>query len=235
MSSIEPIHVSFKNQPMKNLVFATPHRFWAVLLGCCFFIREVNYLVQKLSPRETLEHLLHRKIFSRSMNSNRKSPVSGDLISKKPNGKDKCIKGFYKQTTKKGISKSKPSSRKAPPKHAATQVSDATQREMLISHDSLDVNAGRRRLACVADQRRREAIHGKGARRRRIRHTTILSTIGEARARAWQVATPPVAIGQGMYISVFGAREPETGRILALKKARGSKRYMQDVNACVLN
>ncbi|XP_013703904.1 uncharacterized protein LOC106407578 isoform X1 [Brassica napus] len=63
---------------------------------------------------------------------------------------------------------------------------------MLISHDSLDVN-GRRRLACVADQRRREAIHGKGARRRRIRHTTILSTIGEARARAWQVATPPVA------------------------------------------
>ncbi|KAH0881373.1 hypothetical protein HID58_068767, partial [Brassica napus] len=112
-------------------------------------------------------------------------------------------------TTKKGISKSKPSSRKAPPKHAATQVSDATQREMLISHDSLDVN-------------------GKGARRRRIRHTTILSTIGEARARAWQVATPPVAIGQGMYISVFGAREPETGRILALKKARGSKRYMQD-------
>ncbi|WZZ62927.1 hypothetical protein YC2023_063034 [Brassica napus] len=85
------------------------------------------------------------------MNSNRKSPVSGDLISKKPNGKDN------------------------------------------------------------------------------------LSTIGEARARAWQVATPPVAIGQGMYISVFGAREPETGRILALKKARGSKRYMQDVNACVLN
>ncbi|XP_013584310.1 PREDICTED: uncharacterized protein LOC106293191 isoform X3 [Brassica oleracea var. oleracea] len=63
---------------------------------------------------------------------------------------------------------------------------------MLISHDSLDVN-GHRRLACVADQRRREAIHGKGARRRRIRHTTILSTIGEARARAWQVATPPVA------------------------------------------
>ncbi|CAF1927938.1 unnamed protein product [Brassica napus] len=29
-----------------------------------------------------------------------------------------------------------------------------------------------------------------------------------------------VQIGQGMYISVFGAREPETGRILAFKKAR---------------
>ncbi|CDY28074.1 BnaC05g44760D [Brassica napus] len=100
---------------------------------------------------------------------------------------------------------------------------------MLISHDSLDVNdASKSSPSCLP-------IHGKGARRRRIRHTTILSTIGEARARAWQVATPPVAIGQGMYISVFGAREPETGRILALKKARGSKRYMQDVNACVLN
>ncbi|CAN7043264.1 unnamed protein product [Brassica oleracea var. botrytis] len=78
-----------------------------------------------------------------------------------------------------------------------------------------------------------EAIHGKGARRRHIWYTTILSTIGEARARAWQVATPPVAIGQGMYISVFCAREPETGRILAFKKARGSKRLMQDVDACV--
>ncbi|KAH0878389.1 hypothetical protein HID58_065783 [Brassica napus] len=83
----------------------------------------------------------------------------------------------------------------------------------------------------------------KGARRRHIWYTTILSTIGEARARAWQVATPPVAIGQGMYISVFCAREPETGRILAFKKARfdnfeadsvrGSKRLMQDVDACV--
>ncbi|KAH0939905.1 LOW QUALITY PROTEIN: hypothetical protein HID58_007366 [Brassica napus] len=45
-------------------------------------------------------------------------------------------KGFYTQTTKKGISRSKPSSRKAPPKHAAIQVSDATQQEMLISHAS---------------------------------------------------------------------------------------------------
>ncbi|CAN7000256.1 unnamed protein product [Brassica rapa subsp. trilocularis] len=50
-------------------------------------------------------------------------------------------KGFYKHTTKKGISKSKPSSRKAPPKHAATQVSDAMQQEMLISHGFFDVNS----------------------------------------------------------------------------------------------
>ncbi|KAH0861038.1 hypothetical protein HID58_089299, partial [Brassica napus] len=49
-------------------------------------------------------------------------------------------KGFYKHTTKKGISKSKPSFRKAPPKHAATQVSDAMQQEMLISHGFFDVN-----------------------------------------------------------------------------------------------
>ncbi|KAF3588536.1 hypothetical protein F2Q69_00032238 [Brassica cretica] len=39
---------------------------------------------------------------------------------------------------------------------------------------------------------------------------------------AWltNVAAKLSMIGQGMYISVFGAREPETGRILALKKAR---------------
>ncbi|CAN7138959.1 unnamed protein product [Brassica rapa subsp. narinosa] len=46
-------------------------------------------------------------------------------------------------------------------------------------------------------------------------------------------------IRQGMYTSVFGAREPETGRILAFKKARfdyfeaDSVRFMQDVDACV--
>ncbi|CAN7138957.1 unnamed protein product [Brassica rapa subsp. narinosa] len=68
-------------------------------------------------------------------------------------------KGFYKQTTKKGISRSKPSSRKAPPKHAAIQVSDATQQEMLISHGFLDFNAGRCRLACVLTNAG-EAIHG---------------------------------------------------------------------------
>ncbi|KAL0705090.1 hypothetical protein Bca4012_071515 [Brassica carinata] len=107
---------------------------------------------------------------------------------------------------------------------------------MLISHGSLDVNdASKLSLAKLLPQQvvavllawltnvAGEAIHGKGARRRHIWYTTILSTIGEARARAWQVATPPVAvfcIGQGMYISVFCAREPETGRILAFKKAR---------------
>ncbi|WZZ14372.1 hypothetical protein YC2023_107461 [Brassica napus] len=53
---------------------------------------------------------------------------------------DPSRKGFYKHTTKKGISKSKPSFRKAPPKHAATQVSDAMQQEMLISHGFFDVN-----------------------------------------------------------------------------------------------
>ncbi|KAH0938326.1 hypothetical protein HID58_005787 [Brassica napus] len=92
-------------------------------------------------------------------------------------------KGFYKQTTKKGISRSKPSSRKAPPKHAAIQVSDATQQEMLISHGFLDFN-GRCRLACVLTNVAGEAIHG----------WFHLSTIGEAHALAWQVATPPVAV-----------------------------------------
>ncbi|KAL0794642.1 hypothetical protein Bca101_066019 [Brassica carinata] len=57
--------------------------------------------------------------------------------------KAKNMKGFYKQTKSNitgGISKSKPSSRKASPKHAATQGSDATQPAALISHGSLDVN-----------------------------------------------------------------------------------------------
>ncbi|ESQ35883.1 hypothetical protein EUTSA_v10009118mg [Eutrema salsugineum] len=55
----------------------------------------------------------------------------------------KNLKGFYKQTKRNitgGISKSKPSSRKVTPKHAATQGSDATQPAALISHGSLDLN-----------------------------------------------------------------------------------------------
>ncbi|KAF2555277.1 hypothetical protein F2Q68_00013135 [Brassica cretica] len=55
----------------------------------------------------------------------------------------KNMKGFYKQTKSNitgGISKSKPSSRKVSPKHAATQGSDATQPAALISHGSVDVN-----------------------------------------------------------------------------------------------
>ncbi|KAF8110061.1 hypothetical protein N665_0088s0072 [Sinapis alba] len=55
----------------------------------------------------------------------------------------KNMKGFYKQTKSNitgGISKSKPSSRKVSPKHAATQGSDATQPAALISHGSLDVD-----------------------------------------------------------------------------------------------
>lgn len=54
----------------------------------------------------------------------------------------KNMKGFYKQTKSNitgGISKSKPSSRKVSPKHAATQGSDATQPAALISHGSLDL------------------------------------------------------------------------------------------------
>ncbi|KAJ4866680.1 polymerase delta 4 [Raphanus sativus] len=54
----------------------------------------------------------------------------------------KNMKGFYKQTKSNitgGISKSKPSSRRVSPKHAATQGSDATQPAALISHGSLDV------------------------------------------------------------------------------------------------
>ncbi|XP_013637699.1 PREDICTED: uncharacterized protein LOC106343112 [Brassica oleracea var. oleracea] len=57
----------------------------------------------------------------------------------------KNMKGFYKQTKSNitgGISKSKPSSRKVSPKHAATQGSDATQPAALISHGSVDVNDG---------------------------------------------------------------------------------------------
>ncbi|CAN7019809.1 hypothetical protein IGI04_021689 [Brassica rapa subsp. trilocularis] len=57
----------------------------------------------------------------------------------------KNMKGFYKQTKSNitgGISKSKPSSRKVSPKHAATQGSDATQPAALISHGSLDVKDG---------------------------------------------------------------------------------------------
>ncbi|KAF8089582.1 hypothetical protein N665_0502s0045, partial [Sinapis alba] len=66
---------------------------------------------------------------------------------------------FYKQTKNNitgGISKSKPYSRKDPPKHAATQVSDATQWAVLILHGPLDAN-GRYRLACVDDQHRRRS------------------------------------------------------------------------------
>ena len=44
MSSIESIQVSIKNQPMRNLVFATSHQTW-IVLGF-FFILEVNYLAQ---------------------------------------------------------------------------------------------------------------------------------------------------------------------------------------------
>lgn len=55
----------------------------------------------------------------------------------------KNLKGFYKQTKSNitgGISKSKPSSRKVAPKHAAAQGSDATQPAALISHGSIDLN-----------------------------------------------------------------------------------------------
>jgi len=55
----------------------------------------------------------------------------------------KNLKGFYKQTKSNitgGISKSKPSSRKVAPKHAAAQGSDVTQPAALISHGSVDLN-----------------------------------------------------------------------------------------------
>lgn len=55
----------------------------------------------------------------------------------------KNLKGFYKQTKSNitgGISRSKPSSRKVTPKHAAAQGSDVIQPAALISHGSLDLN-----------------------------------------------------------------------------------------------
>ncbi|KAF2554673.1 hypothetical protein F2Q68_00014073 [Brassica cretica] len=129
------------------------------------------------------------------------------------------------QTTKKGISKSKPSPRKAPPKHAATQVSDATQLEICLKvvTSQAFASAGRRRLACVADQRRRLSYPWRSTRK----------SMASGNSTSSSILRLILQIGQGMYISVFGAREPETGRILAFKKARGSKRLMQDVDACV--